>query len=91
MNIFKTKTPTLSTMISKLLETGSDEEILKEFGVFLDKVNISCQFVQSEDGLLTHQVLAMVCGDKVILSEPMALEWPLQALPIPESLQGRLN
>lgn len=78
-------------IIDKRINDWTDEECLIEFSKFLERVGISTQFVQNEDDLFTHQVLTISCGDKIILSDPQELEWPLQMLPMPEAFKGKLN
>lgn len=77
--------------LEKKIEKWTDEEVLLEFGKFFERVSVKSQFIQNQDGLLTHQIMTMVCGDKILLSEPQELEWPLQPMPMPEAFQGRLN
>lgn len=73
------------------METGTDEEVLTEWAKFMGRVGISSQFIQNEDGLITHQVMVITCGDKMVVSDPQALEWPLQPMPRPEALGGRAH
>lgn len=77
-------------LINKIKE-GSGEEVLELFSLFLDDVSTTTQFLQNEDGLLTGQVVIFRCEDKVIISDPQELEWPLQPMPMPEALKGGLN
>ncbi len=77
--------------IDKKLMEWDDEECLNQFSKFLDRVGISSQFIQNDEGLLTHQLMLITCGEKVIVSEPLALEWPLQPLPMPEAFEGKIN
>ncbi len=77
--------------VEGLLEEKTPEAILTVFSMFLDQVQIASQFIQNEDDIFTHQLLTMVCGDKIIVSEPRELEWPLQMMPMPEVLKGKVN
>lgn len=77
--------------LTQKIATWSDEECLENFGKFLDRIGISVQFIQTDEGILTHQIMLMKCGDKVIVSEPQQLSWPVQLLPMPEAFEGRLN
>lgn len=77
--------------ITDNIATWSDEEVLLNLAPFFDRVSIGVDFMEDDDGLLTHQVLAIVCGDKVIASEMKELDWPLMKMPIPEAFKGRLN
>lgn len=86
MKFFK-KTPTIEDMV----DTYEDEALLVEFVKFLERIDISTQFIQDSDGLLTHQVLFIKCGDKTTNSDPMQLDWPLQPLPMPEAFKDKVN
>lgn len=77
--------------IAKLLESWTDEEVLTNLAPFFDRISIGVDFMEGEDGLLTHQVIAIVCGDKVIASEMKELDWPLQRMPIPEAFKRSVN
>lgn len=77
--------------IEESLETWTDEECLEQFSKFLERVGFSTQFIQDDEGLMTHQILTMQCGDKIVVSEPQELEWPLQPLPMPEAFRGKTN
>ena len=81
------------TKLEKKIEKWSDEECLEEFSKFLTRVGISSSFIQTEEGLLTHQMIVIRCGDKVITSDPQELDWPLQALPVPDAFKdmGAIN
>lgn len=81
----------MSKKFDKLLNDWSDEECLTNFTKFLDRVGLSTQFIETEEGLLTHQLLAIQCGESIIVSDPEELEWPLQRMPMPEALKGALN
>lgn len=81
----------ITDSINSLVLAGSDEEVLLALAPFFDRVSIGVDFMEDDDGLLTHQVLAIVCGDKVIASEMKELEWPLMKMPIPEAFKGRLH
>jgi hypothetical protein len=73
----------------KTMNNWTDEECLTAFGTFLERVGVTAQFIQNDEGLLTHQVLVTVCGDKVMTSDPQQLDWPLQPLPMPEALKAK--
>jgi hypothetical protein len=79
------------TTIEDGVNTWSDEECLSQLSKFLDRVTVTTKFVENEDGLITHQFVAIICGDKLLASEPSEFEWPLQRLPMPEAFQGTLN
>ncbi len=75
------------------LETWDDEECLFNFSKFFERVGLSTEFVQDDDGLIVAQVLKMNVGSKVIASAPQVLEWPLQpvAFPDDDELKKRIN
>jgi hypothetical protein len=66
------------------IEKWDDEECLFNFSRFFNRVGISTEFIQDEDGLIVAQMLIMNCGDKIIRSEPQLLEWPLQPASVDE-------
>lgn len=69
----------------------ADEKALDKFIAVLDRIEIKPQFIQSEDGLIRAYVLNIVAGERVITSNPIELQWPLQAVPRPTSMKGLLN
>lgn len=81
------------TKLEKKIDKWSDEKCLENFAKFLDRVSISTSFIQQEEGLLTHQIIVVRCGDKALTSDPQELDWPLQALPVPEAFKdiGAIN
>lgn len=80
-----------TTTIEEGLKSWTDEECLANFSKFFTRVSMTTQFVQDDDGLLTHQILTTACGDKYMASSPQELEWPLQPMPFPEDQKGMLN
>lgn len=87
MKLFKKKIETL--IIEDMIKTYDDEALLVEFVKFLDRIDVSTQFIQDSDGLLTHQVLFIKCGEKMANSDPMQLDWPLQPLPMPDAFKDK--
>ena len=77
--------------IEDQIDSWSDEECLREMSKFLDRVDVTTKFVENQDGLITHQFVVLLCGDKAIASEPSEFEWPLQRMPMPEAFNGVLN
>lgn len=77
--------------VDKFIEDSTDEECLALISKFFDRVDIGAKFIEDEEGLITHQLLVLQCGDKVIVSDPDEFAWPLQRLPMPQALQGSLN
>lgn len=65
----------------------TDEECLDTVVSLLDRIDLDTRFIVNTDGLITHQVLVIGCGDRVVTSDPMAFDWPLQRLPVPEALE----
>jgi len=82
---------TFEQKLQAKIEDGTPEEILELFSYFLDDVGVNTQFIQNDDGLIIGQVVIFRCDDKVIVSEPQELEWPLQPLPMPDAMKGNLN
>jgi hypothetical protein len=77
--------------IMEAINDWSDEEVLINLAPFFDRVSIGVDFMEDDEGLLTHQVLCVVCGDKVIASQMKELDWPLQRLPVPEAFKGSVH
>ena len=74
---------------TKTMRSWTDEECLLAFGAFLERVNVVPRLLQNDDGLITHQVLVTLCGDRAISSDPVPFDWPLQPLPMPDALKSR--
>ena len=77
--------------IAKMIKEWTDEEVLINLTPFFDRINLGVDFIEDDDGLITHQVLCVVAGDKLIASEMKELDWPMQRLPIPEAFKGTIN
>lgn len=78
--------------IEKLLDKMTDEECLIAFAMFLaTRVSITTEFVQGEEGVITHEALIMCVNDKMVQSDPRPLNWPLQPIPMPEAFKGKVN
>lgn len=84
-------TKKVTEKIEKAMEEWTDEECLFNFTKFLERVGISCEFVQDDDGIVVAQVMSIHCGSFVVNSEPQALQWPLQPVPLPEELKDQVN
>lgn len=77
--------------IDKLVQEGTDEEVLAGLSRFLDRVDIATQLVEEEEGIITHSMLFITSGDKTIKSDVIPFEWPLTLMPMPEAFEGKLN
>lgn len=75
---------TFEQKLDEKLISWDDEECLFNFTKFLERVGISTDFVQDDDGMIVGQTLTMNSGLKAIISEPQALPWPLQPVPFPD-------
>lgn len=76
------------------LEKWTDEEVLTNLSTIMTRASITTDFVTEElddNTIITHEILAAVCGDKAIFSEPRPLSWPLQMMPIPDAFTGVVN
>jgi len=69
------------------ISTWSDDKCLEAATALLERLELDTRFAMDEDGLITHQMLLIGCGDKVIVSDPKPLDWPLQRLPVPKTLE----
>lgn len=71
--------------LMKKIDEGTDEDVLNAFCEFFRRVDITTDLVQdNESGLITHQVMVIRCGEKVIVSAPLAYEWPMQPANLPK-------
>ena len=70
--------------ITTNLETWTDEETLQEFVKFLTRVRILSELVQNEEGAYVGKQVSLLCGDRMINSEVLPLDWPLMQCPVPE-------
>lgn len=90
MKIFgwnRKKTPS----IEELIEGWTDVEILQNFMAFMGPVGISTEFIQNDVGFIVAEVLHIQCGDNVITSPPLQLDWPLEPIAFPEEHKEKLN
>ena len=66
-------------LLAERLENWTDEECLFNMSKFFKRCQMTTEFVQdNNNGYITHELLLIICGDKVIPSEPIPLEWPMQ-------------
>lgn len=72
---------------AKKVYNWTDDECLEAVALLLERVDVDTRFIRNEDNLITHQMVIIGCGDKVIASDPMKFDWPLQQLPVPEALE----
>lgn len=79
--------------IEKLLIKMNDEEVLVSLYAHLGtRIALSFDLIQDKDsGVITGQSLVMMAGEKVIRSQPMPFDWPLQLMPMPDAFKGKLN
>lgn len=73
--------------IDDMMNEWTDEEVLINFGKFLDRVRIGTTFIENDDGAIVGQGISLVCGDKAVMSEPNPLDWPLMRVPVPEDME----
>lgn len=70
------------------METGlgewTDEECLTFFTKFFDRVEVGTDMVENEHGFFTHETMMIRCGEKLIMSTPTPLDWPLEPVVAPE-------
>ena len=85
------ETPEFDAMFEEALETWSDKKCLFMFTQFFDRVSIQTNMIQNEDDVFVGEVLVMTCGDTQITSDPIEFAWPLQVMPVPESLKKKAH
>jgi hypothetical protein len=72
-------------LLAERLDSWTDEECLFNLSKFFTRCHMTTEFVQdNESGYITHELLLVLCGDKVIPSAPIPLDWPLQPIEFPE-------
>lgn len=67
------------------------EEALRKLVELLDYIEITTQFIQDEDGVIRSHILNITAGSKVLSSNPIELQWPMQVMPLPEAFKGKVN
>lgn len=78
--------------IEKFLKTAQDDEVLAALYLFFStRANMACQYIQKDDGVVYDYVLSIGIDDKIIQSDPISLDWPLQPLPMPEAFKKKAN
>ena len=77
--------------ITNSIDQWTDEEVLEVLSTFLGRVDMSSQFGETSEGVLTHLMLVLQAGESAIVSNPMEFEWPLQRMPMPDALRGKVN
>ncbi len=84
-------TDNFNELLDQKLSSWSDDEVLENIAKFLSRVTMSSQFGEAADGAITHIMMVLQSGDSAIVSDPMEFEWPLQRMPMPDSLRGKTN
>ncbi len=93
----KKKTIRQRNLITKeKLERWTDEEVLTNLNMILTRAVMSTDYVTEEIDedsapVIVAEVLCIMSGDKAVFSEPRFLDWPLQMLPVPDSLKHTVN
>ena len=70
---------------------NKNEEALRKLVALLDDIEITTQFIQDDDGLIRTHVLNITAGDKILSSNPIELQWPMQVMPLPEAFKGKVH
>lgn len=71
--------------ITTNIDKWSDEEVLTEFFKFYPRVSQVTELIPNEEGAVIAQVLVTMAGNKIVISEPVALDWPLMPVPKPDA------
>lgn len=88
------KTQTNRTITEEEIESWSDEDCLKNFMKFMNRVGLSTSFVENDVGFIVAETLHAHCGDYCISSPELQLDWPLEPVVFPEiepDARRRLN
>lgn len=70
-------------LMEKIEDKWSDEEVLANFLMFLNRVDLHNEILQDKHGFMTHQRLHIICGKKIVTSPPVALDWPMEPVSMP--------
>lgn len=73
-----------SDYITSNLPNWSDEETLREFFKFFPRVSITTEMLENDEGAVVAQSMVVMSGNKIIMSAPQPLDWPLMPIPAPE-------
>jgi hypothetical protein len=96
-NLTKKKSIRQRNLITKeKLERWTDEEVLTNLNTILTRATLSTDYITEEldedsPPIIVAEVLSLMCGDKAVFSEPRQLDWPLQMMPVPDSLKHTVN
>lgn len=75
----------MTDYITTNIDKWTDEEVLTEFFKFFPRVVQINELIENDEGAVVAQVLVTMAGNKIIFSEPQALDWPLMAVPSPDN------
>lgn len=70
--------------ITANIDKWDDEETLRQFFKFFPRVTISTEMLENDAGAVVAQAMVVMSGNKIIMSEPQPLDWPLMPVPAPE-------
>lgn len=73
-------------MKASKIDKMSDKKVLKTIFELLQRATVSHKLIATDDGLITHEVAVIQCGDKFFASEPTELPWPLRPIEIPKEI-----
>jgi hypothetical protein len=86
-------TKTFDKQLEQQIEEGWDDtEVVENMAKFFSRASIHTHFVQNDEGLITHQVLILRCGDMELASHPQEMTWPMMMAPSDDILtQEEIN
>jgi hypothetical protein len=74
--------------IDENIENWTDEQCLENFVKFLGRVKMSVELTQNQEGgAYTGKQIYLICGNLMIESDTVALDWPLMMVPAPDGIE----
>jgi len=77
--------------LSGKIDKADDEEVLALMYLLLHRVSASTTLIQDSDGIIRAHKMTFQSGDKAFSSSMKEFEWPLQPMPIPDALKGKIH
>lgn len=85
-----TNTEMNNRTISEIIENGTDQEVLEAFLQFVTtRVSITTGYTRNDEGVVTHAMTILRCGDLEGASVPQALSVPF--LPLEPKTEETVN
>lgn len=76
---------------TKLIEEWDSVTTLENLKAILETVNSGVAFIYNDDDLIVGYRTMYGDDENHFASDPIIFDWPLQHMPLPESMQGLIN